>query len=83
MPIGSDHAMDASATVESATHDEGGEGDEVLIPWVHKRLPELESVASSEQQGHGQRTMCQQQTTSFFATIVASTRARAAVTSPA
>ena len=30
--------MDVSATVESAARDEGGEGDEVLTPWVHLRF---------------------------------------------
>ena len=37
-PIGSDHAMDASATVESPARDKGGEAEEVVTACVHKRL---------------------------------------------
>ena len=37
-PVGSDHTMDASAAAEGTARDEGGEGVEVLISWVPKRL---------------------------------------------
>ena len=48
-PIGSDHAMDASASVESAALDEGGEGDEVFLPWLHRRSrPSVEALRAAK-----------------------------------
>ena len=45
-PIGFDHAMEASATVESAARDEGGEGDasvETFTSCVYKRRLQIEN----------------------------------------
>ena len=52
-PIGNDHVMYVSATVESAARDEGGERDEVVIRHsmgAQALASERESMATSEEQ---------------------------------